>query len=487
MNNNNLFDEYTNIYKSYINTPIDSSYIIQWYKTTTEKNRTSQMFKVYLLNSDIYSLYISSKYEKIYYKLITTPIKDIYVKEFIATIKDTIVTDDKIYNFILKSTIYKEFYTNLIELFYKYLTNVAARPEIIDKYSDFFKEKANSYELIAQKICDDEKLTENKIIKLKEKHFKLKNYEIDLKTIIQILTTLKDDNAITNSLIINNNIFDNEKLYAFINAYTKTFKRDIHILEFIKNYPLVCLDVNNNYNCEDDNNIGLNDSIQSLYNTHTAKYMSIKNLYKKYLDNELTEKDYLVKYHKTSDFLNFETLVTDDLIEKDTYEKLMKEKISTFYKETYSKDISVFDLKYCFENFKKLKYTLVDNKVGESITKIVDITKKYSKELNIIYTNLLGREPDTIEYKKYVTIYRQNDNISGTNKSIENEILNSSFEYQMVLKDKIIKMYEEIFNTKILPSVIYLILKDVLSQNTECRNNDESLKKIISTYEQTDI
>lgn len=474
--NNIAFKEYNNIYKTYIGSELDKNFITNWYKSNTEKNRSTQLFKNYLLNSDLYYATIYKRIQKIYSVYITTPLSDDFVKKFIQSIRDEEVTEEKIFSFIVRSNEYKEFNSNLIENFYKYLTGKNCRAETKDKYMENFKNKSYSYELLHKQIVEDEGLQEDKIEQIKKEHLSLKGSEASLKSILNILEKLKDNNCILKSLIVNDSLFDNETLYKFINKFNSKYNRDIHVLEFIKYYPELCI----------EKQTDLDTSIKDINEVHKEKYSTVKNLYQKYLSADLDEKKYLVLYIKLVDSEDYINQIIDDLIEKDEYKNLMKDRISNIFEEHYSKTISDFDLTYCFAMFKSKKYNLQESLISEDIVTIYDLTKKYSTELSKIYTKLLKREADISEYQKCISKYRDNNDIETTNNAIINEIL-ESLEYQMILRDIISQMYEEIHEEKAIPSVIYAILADILGNQTECKNDDDKLRELITNFKKPNI
>jgi hypothetical protein len=475
MSSNKVFREYNKIYKDYLGKDLDTNYIINWYKNSTDKNRTPPMFKVFLLNSDIYHNYIYNRVEKVYNNLITLDLTKDYVKQFIGFLKDDIVSDERIFSFIIKSDVYKEYNTNLIVLFYKFLTGKECRAETVDKYMEYYKEKPYSYELLHKQIVDDEKLKEDKIEQIKVQHLELKGFNADLKIILNILSTLKNNESVVKSIIVNNNIFDNEILYKFIELYTTTFNRDIHVLEFIKFYPKLCIGMKALKESE------LKDEILSIFNIHKTKLQIVKTLYKNYLNELLEEKVFIQKYNKLIETEGYENIIINSLIEKDEYTNLMKEHINNLYKETYSKKISDFDLNYCYNIFKSKKYSLIQSEISQNIIKISDLTKLYLEQLYSLFNSLLQREPDKREYQKYISKYRQDEDLKETNKYIENELLDS-LEYQMVLKEKIAVKYNELYNEPAIPSIIFMILKEIIDNNStlsNCKKDDEELIKLI--------
>jgi hypothetical protein len=475
MSSNKVFREYNKIYKDYLGKELDTNYIINWYKNCTEKNRTPPMFKVFLLNSEIYHNYIFNRVEKIYNNLITIELTKDFVKQFIGNLKDDIVSDEKVFNFIIKSDIYKEYNTNLIILFYKFLTGKECRADIVDKYMEYYKEKPYSYELLHKQIVEDEKLKDDKIEQIKVQHLELKGFSADLKIILNILSTLKNNESVVKSIIVNNNIFDNQILYKFIELYTTIFGRDIHVLEFIKFYPKLCIGM------KALKEIELQDEILMILNIHKAKLQIVKTLYKNYLNKLLEEKDYILKYNKLIETEGYENIIINNLIEKDEYMNIMHAHITNLYKETYSKTISDFDLNYCYNIFKSKKYSLIEDEISKEIIKISDLTKIYAEQLYLLFNTLLQREPDKREYQKYISKYRQDDDLKETNNFIEIELLDS-LEYQMVLKEKIALKYKELYNEPAIPSIIFMILKEIIDNNStlsNCKKNDEELIKLI--------
>ncbi len=474
MANNNAFNEYNNIYKKYIGNNIDSNFIVTWYKSSTEKNRTNGMFKNYLLNSDVYYKTVYNKINKIYSRLVTTTLSESFVKTFLAANKDNELTDDSIFKYITQSNEYKQFNSNLIELFYKFLTGKDCILQSMDKYQDLFSSNTYSYELLHKQICTDEKINPDKIELIKNEFYELKGYHIDLKTIIEILTQLKDDTSVIKSLIVNNNIFNNKSLYDFINIYNLSFNRDIHVLEFIKYYPII---IDKKLNTSEN----LTSEVSSIYEVHTEKLNIVINLYKKYIDVILSEKDYINKYHRLVDKEDYQNIIVDELIEKDEYNNLMKSKVSSIFKDNYSNPISSFDLNYMYCIFKSKKYSLIDEEISQEVILINDFTKKYSAELNKIFNAILKRDPDISEYEFYITKYREDNDIKNTNLNTENDLIDS-LEYQIVLRDTIISLYKEKYKKDAIPSTVFKILKNILDSK-ELKKDQVKIKEYISNYE----
>jgi hypothetical protein len=339
---------------------------------------------------------------------------------------------------------------------------------------EYFNNKVYSYELLHKQISEDENLSVDKIQQIKEKHLQCKGYVIDLRTILNILSTVQNNEKVIESLIINDNIFDNKILYNFISIFNTIYKRDINVLEFIKYYPKLCIGMSGLKGDELDK--ALNDE----YKIHINKYGIVKTLYKNYLSKNLDEKIFIEKYNKIIEKGNFEIEIINELIEKPEYFDCLKIRITDLYKENYSKKISDFDLNYCFEVFKNKKYNINEDLISPEIIAITDLTKKYSEELLQIFNKFLIRNPDVREYQKYITKYRRDDDFVETNKYIENEILNS-LEYQMVLKDKIITKYKEMYNEEILPSIIYMILTEIIENNNKCKTDTKELELLIET------
>jgi hypothetical protein len=178
-------------------------------------------------------------------------------------------------------------------------------------------------------------------------------------------------------------------------------------------------------------------------------------------------------------------MIITELINHQEYEKLMRESITKVYKQLYTTSISNFDLDYIFSYFKSKCYPQNFTDLNSEIVGKYEETEEFNSSLNTVFNKVLMRDADNYEKIKYINLYRHNTlkNKKETEVTISDEIYNS-LEYQMVLKDKIIELYQEVKgHTTISPSIVYKLLETILGAGPEVKRDQNKIKEIISTYE----
>ena len=251
---------------------------------------------------------------------------------------------------------------------------------------------------------------------------------------------------------------------AIIDYFSSVFNRDITVQEYVKYYDIFC------------NNIEVN--INSYLENFKKKFGIVSNIFIAYLDKATNHTEFIHLYLDYIDMEENEFMdkIIEITIKYDTYEEVMKNKVVSIYKSSFSEDITTIDVKFFFEEIRKEKLSLVDECLPKNVTSLKEQTDTYENIMKSKFNIILQRDPDRSEMDFYIEYFRKP--VSGLRPEItlENELY-ESLEYHDIVKQIIISIIQD--RTKLIPnkSIVFKHLSNILnSTDANMKRNIESIK-----------
>ena len=232
-----------------------------------------------------------------------------------------------------------------------------------------------------------------------------------------------------------------------------------------------------------DNNFqliaNLDQEVENLKAKHDSMLSQVQELSTKLYNETLSEDVFIKKYLSSIDEPQFVQQLKYEMLQSDKYKNSMTERISSLYRTLYGEELGNEEQSYIFEQVKSKEYDLFNEDMNDVLVSYKNENDQFIERIYQIFMETYEREPDVHELSKYIQLYRSHNTFEPTevDKVVENELF-SSLEYHDVIKQKIRKIYLEIKETNILPSVIYQLLDKTL-QKQDYKNMDRWLSQII--------
>jgi hypothetical protein len=473
---------------------LDRNFYYQWLRTSS--NKTPSHFESFILNSKEYRQKLLHDFQKVYVELIDSNFSETTFTSFLqqqqvakknATAEsggvEMTITTTIMKQYIRKLPTFAEKYKQIITRLYRIVHNSDIDDALLTMYYDkIVEDETYTIDRLNEDILfrrqpdgknDGEFVTtsDNLLEYIKDTWQQLQGYEPMSYHINHLLEIMADSRKIIFNLIANYRLLENKNVDILLRGFMTVYGREISIYEFIKFYP--CLGKIQNH----DEVVAW---LQEKHKTHGHALQVVRNIYKKYLSEDLTEHDYLKRYSKTVDADDFQDIVIRELAASSAYAEKMCTKVRTIYTEMYKSELPKDDEKYMFD---QIRYDLIDlknSKINESVIAIKEETDKYYKELSDIYARILEREPDLFERKHYKKLYREHKDIDKTNLHIQEDLYNS-LEYHEILKKHIQGYYRTKQERDLFPSQLYSLLNKALG-DTMIARSDARIKEMIDAY-----
>jgi len=378
-------------------------------------------------------------------------------------------------HYIKEHHLFNAKYTDMISRLYQIVNQEVIPDSILESYLEKLKiEDSYSLEQLNEDILANRlpNARGNNILQLiQEKWRVLHGVRPTSKEVEKILDIMMSSEETVEVIVRNQNVFRNQANFEFIKNFNNVFERDISVYEYLKYMPL-----------SDTIKNKLEDTtwIQKLKSAHTVNYTTVKNLYKQYLDAELSESVYFQKYIYLVDTDGYQTDIITELVKTPLYKTEMCKRIQEIYLELYRCKLETQDLEYVFNCIQQARIDIKSGSITEKVTALYKETESYMASMKKVYTKILSREPDSLEVVEHLKKYRDMADSSKTDSLLQ-EDLYTGFEYHDILKARIRDMYKSLSKKDILPSQQFAVLKEVLNQNDIIRHMD-SLKEFVRNY-----
>jgi hypothetical protein len=471
---------------------LDRNFYYQWLRTSS--NKTPSHFESFILNSKEYRQKLLHDFQNVYVELVDSNFSESTFTSFLQhqqAAKKNATTDSggeltstaAMKQYIRKLPAFAEKYKQIITRLYRIVHSSEIDNALLTTYYDkIVEDETYSIDRLNEDILfrrqpdgtnDGEFVTtsDNLLEFIKQTWQQLQGYEPMSYHINHLLEIMADSRKIIFNLIANYRLLENKNVDVLLHGFRVVYGREISIYEFVKFYP--CMGGIQNH----DEVVAW---LQQKQGAHNQTLQIVRNLYTKYLNEDLTEQDYLKRYSKIVDADDFHDVVVRELVASAAYADKMCGKVRTIYGDMYKANLPKDDEQYMFE---QIRYDLIDlknSKINESVIAIKEETDKYYKELSDIFARVVEREPDAFEKKHYKKLYREHKDVEKTNAHIQEELFNS-LEYHEILKKHIQSYYHSKQEHDLLPSQLYSLLNQALSDVSIARS-DARIKEMIDAY-----
>jgi hypothetical protein len=452
---------------------MDSKMLNYWVSAIAYNTKNLEDFKNFLLKSQDYNNVVRNTFINIFYDKLSDNNYHELFEEFQKQFADTEISESDIVNFISTSKQYVDKYTKIISEMYEVVKGDTISQENLLSYLKKFQ-LMSSYTIddLKDDIMNDTVLQDIKPRNIDDLN-DVDTSEFSIEQQNEILSLWNDKTAFLefyrNTLKEIPNNLNNKNIDTIINCFEDVYERNMNVHELLLYSDRLLASSN------------LKTDIELLKTKHFDMFIKVRNIVTQYLDDELNEDVYIKSYLPDIDQDGFLDNLVDSIINSSEYEHKMVEKLGILYKNLYDQCITEDDTKYIFEKVKADKCDIVNNEdLNNYIVEFKNETDHITERIFRIFIDTYERQPDIYEISKYIAFYRQ-QNSSQTkediDKLVENELYDS-LEYHDVIKSKIKKIFTNIKNTNILPSVIYTVLHKVL-QNNNKRDIDSQIEDIV--------
>lgn len=456
---------------------MDTKTLNFWTNAISRGTKTLEDLEAFLIKSQDYQNAVQNIFVDIFYDQIgsTTEYQSL-LKDFLDSKKNSHISREDIFSFIVNSAPFIEKYTSIISNVYETISNEEPTMETIVGFLKKFQE--------GQYSVDDLKNDVKALLENIDTTSQSETWSKDLTENQQkeILSLWADKTKFVEYYRHNNEIkhetnpadpFPKSNKFAddFISTFEKVYKRNMNAREYILYLPRY------------DNNFqliaNLDQEVENLKAKHDSMLSQVQELSTKLYNETLSEDVFIKKYLSSIDEPQFVQQLKYEMLQSDKYKNSMTERISSLYRTLYGEELGNEEQSYIFEQVKSKEYDLFNEDMNDVLVSYKNENDQFIERIYQIFMETYEREPDVHELSKYIQLYRSHNTFEPTevDKVVENELF-SSLEYHDVIKQKIRKIYLEIKETNILPSVIYQLLDKTL-QKQDYKNMDRWLSQII--------
>lgn len=276
----------------------------------------------------------------------------------------------------------------------------------------------------------------------------------------RILDILSDSQKNLAALVAHAHAFNNHDNAKLIEAFGAAFSRDITVFEFLKYAPLSLARIR-------DGTIGT--WLEEIKRRHEHDYATIKNMHLIFMDHPLSEIDYIKSYLSAVDDEAYPDHVTAKLLATETYAVKMRALISGVYCSLYRSELEEPDQQYMLECIRSRGIDLKSDAISQQVTALKGETDEYEAHMKAVYTAVLCRDPDALEWRGHLYAYRAASDPEATDALLREELY-EGYEYHDILKQRIRKTFIELKNKDPLPSQQFALLKQALLSKDTARD-----------------
>ena len=237
---------------------------------------------------------------------------------------------------------------------------------------------------------------------------------------------------------------------TFVSDFERVFSRPMYVHEYFK-YRMC-----NNSTAEVD--------FDRMFQDQKTKFYRLSEMVATYLDRALGEYEYVKKYMMDADDdPRFFELFLESILNSREYERSMKAKLSDIHQALYDAPIAADELPFLFRKVRALQLGLDGDYLNQHV-----VCFKAERDVIIdrvikIYNTVLSRDPDVHEINANVLLYREDggDVHENTDDLLSKKLI-GSYEFHEILKGALRKRHLDLYQTPILPSILYPALESLL-------------------------
>jgi hypothetical protein len=303
------------------------------------------------------------------------------------------------------------------------------------------------------------------LIKIHSQWTSMYNHSLSEYDLCNIIIKLQNQDETLGTVLNNIKPYYNKNNISIISTFLEVYGREITVYEYTKYYDHLIMHIND-----------LSTIIKDIKSHFNKCFTEVKEVYMQYINATITEIDFIKKYIITIDNPEYITIIIDELINVDAYNVNMCTKISGVYQGLFTTNISEEDLNYIMNIIHRRKLPLISEDIHEIITQIKTKTDDYYKRTEIVFKDIIEREPELEEYIEYKRMFRDNetnDDKGFTERTMRTNLYDS-LEYHDIIKTIIKKE-----NPRITQAQLFKALQNVL-QNTKIKTNKAALGTVVS-------
>lgn len=444
-------DEIRAIFERYVpNASPDAKLMNYWTNAITKGDKSMADLTFFLLKNKDYLTSIKARFTDMYYDYLGNADKSNHemFDDMMAYFGDRLITDDDMWDFISNSSAFYRQYTDIIIKVFKSCYDRLPYDEEIRTYMSKFQGDRNysvecmQQEVLAQNAAKIQSGGGGAIVKVLGKNEEPRTFAAP---------SLLDD------------IF-------FVEQYESVFNRNMNVREYLMHIKDLRARKNS------DELVGY---IQDIYQTQTLHYQNIKEIMHVFLNEYVSEEDFLSKYLVRINECNFIDNLRKEVVASPAYEDKMKDKIQTLYQRMFGETMTIEDADFLFNQVRTLNLELLHEQINQMVVQFKEDNEHTMQRIFDIYMEVYDREPDVNEQNRFIVFIR--DHKGRPDDDVDDMIvleLKDALEYHDVLKRKISKMYTAMKKDTIFPSTMYRVLNKVLPMKN-IKNVDDYIERAI--------
>jgi hypothetical protein len=444
-------DEIRAIFDRYVpNASPDIKLMNYWSNAIAKGDKSMADLTFFLLKNKEYLTSVKARFTDMYYDYIGNADKSNHelFDDMMAYFGDRLITDEDMWDFISNSSAFYRQYTDIIIKVFKSCYDRLPYDEEIRTYMGKFQKDRNySIECMKQEV-----LSQNAA----------KIQSAGGGAILKVLGKDEEPRTCAAPSLLDD--------IMYVEQYESVFKRNMNVREYL----MYIKELRALKNTDD-----LVSYIQELYQTQTLFYQNIKEIMHVFLNEYVSEEEFLSKYLVRIGEYNFIDNLRTEVIESPSYEDKMKEKIRTVYEKLFGEKMNIEDNEFLFTQVRSLGLELMHEQINQLVIQFKEENEETIQRIFDIYMEVYDREPDVNEQNRFIAFIR--DHKGRINGDVDDMImveLKDALEYHDVLKRKISKAFTTIKKDTIFPSTMYRVLNKVLPMKN-IKNIDDYIERAI--------
>ena len=444
-------DEIRAIFERYVpNASPDAKLMNYWTNAIAKGDKSMADLTFFLLKNKEYLTSVKARFTDMYYDYLGNADKSNHemFEDMIAYFGDRLLTDEDMWDFISNSSVFYRQYTDIIIKVFKSCYDRLPYDEEIRTYMTKFQGDRNySVECMQQEV-----LAQNAA----------KIQSGGGAAIVKVMGKSEESRAMAAPSLLDD-IF-------FVEQYENVFNRNMNVREYLMHIKDLRARKNS------DELVGY---IQDIYQTQTLHYQNIKEIMHVFLNEYVSEEDFLSKYLVRINECNFIENLRREVISSPAYEEKIKEKIQNTYQKLFGERMSMDDTDFLFDQVRALGLELLHDQINQMVVQFKEDNEDTMQRIFDIYMEVYDREPDVNEQNRFIAFIR--DHQGRSDEDVDNLIvleLKNALEYHDVLKRKIAKIYTAMKKDTVFPSTMYRVLNKVLPMK-EVKNVDDYIERAI--------
>lgn len=471
-------EAFNDIYVRYFqpeNGTMNQVFYVQWVQKVGADRCSPVHFENYILNCKEYNEYLKRAFVDVWCRYLDKQsYTDEIFREYIRTAQQNKLVSIEVKNItahIKSHSLFQNKYSEMVARLFKLVNDETIPDNILKGYMDNLTNSDYTLENLNEDILSNKAphaRANNLLASINESWKSIHTLAPRATDIETIIDTLSNSQRNISAIVYSMNMYHNAENQQLISNFENIFERDITAHEFLKYIQM--------WLSKPDRVAWL----KSVKDKHDSDYAVIRNLHYLFMNSELTENEYIKTYLHAIDEEGYADIVTSNLVTTDNYSRLMRAKIRGLHNDLYRVELDTPDEVYIFERIRLQRINLTSSEIAEQVTAVKNETDAYVTAMKAVYSAILEREPDILEWRAHLTSYRATANSEKTDALLRDELYNG-YEYHDILKQRIRDAFKAAKGHDPLPSQQFALLKLALANMTIARDM-KLLKKTVETF-----